>query len=82
MREFTFRFGVFVVQFVQFFVIRCCEAAFRSDVYDQAHVVFISEPARDDITSFSQLDVMRHTRVYAYLDKGTSSPLMEFAVKS
>lgn len=53
----TFRFGIFVVQFVQFFVIRCCEAAFRGDVNNQAHMAFVSESTTDDITSFSQHDV-------------------------
>lgn len=59
MWEVTFRFSILVVQFVQFFVIRCCEAAFRGDVYDQAHVIFVSKPTRDDITSFPQRNFTR-----------------------
>lgn len=41
--EITFRFSVLVVQFVEFFVIRGCKTAFRSDIYDQTHVALISD---------------------------------------
>lgn len=40
--EITFRFGVLVVQFVEFLVIRGCKTAFWSDIYDQTHVALIS----------------------------------------
>lgn len=39
----TFAFGILVVKFVQFLVIRWRKTAFRSNVHDQAHVVFVSE---------------------------------------
>lgn len=41
--EITFRFGVFVVQFIELLVIRGCKAAFWSDIYDQTHVALVSD---------------------------------------